>query len=80
MVADSEKEDFEQAIHGKGLDPADFELVESRDQPQGGGTYAITGTVTIKRKSTGAEKSYQAGHGSAWPAEFENDLTSGVFG
>lgn len=80
MVDDSEREDFEQAIRRKGLDPDDFELIETRDQPHGRETYAITGTVTIKRKSTDAEKSYQAGHRSAWPAEFENDLTSGVFG
>ena len=80
MVDDSEKEDFEQAIRNKGFSLDDFELTEKRDPAQGAGVHAITGTVTIKRKSSGAKKSYQAGHGSAWPAEFENDLRRGVFG
>jgi hypothetical protein len=80
MVDESEREDFQQAIRNKGFEPDDFELTEKQDPPQGGGIYAIKGTVTIERKSTGARKSYQAGHGSAWPAEFEDDLESGAFG
>lgn len=80
MVDDSEREDFEQAIRNKGFSPGDFELTESRDPVQGAGVYVVTGTVTIERKSSGAKKSYQAGHGSAWTAEFEADLQRGVFG
>ena len=80
MVDDSEREDFEQAILAKGFEPDDFELIEKRDPPGGGEIHPITGTVTIKRKSNGTEKSYQAGHGSAWPAEFSDDLNNGVFG
>ena len=80
MVGDSEREDFEQAIRDKGFDLDDFELIENRDPPRGGEVHAITGTLTIKRRSTGLERTYQAGYGSAWPAEFSDDLNNGVFG
>lgn len=80
MVDASEREDFEQAIRAKGFELDDFELIEKRDPPGGGEIHAITGTVTIKRKSSGIERSYRAGHRSAWPAEFRDDLNNGVFG
>ncbi len=79
MVNDSEREDFTQAINHHGLDVDDFELTEQRDQPIGTDVQPITGQVTIRRKSTGAEKTYDAGHGSSWPAEFEQDLQQGGF-
>ncbi len=79
MVSDSEREDFTQAINRNGLDVDDFELTEQRDPPIGTDVQPITGQVTIRRKSTGAEKIYAAGHGSSWPAEFEQDLRQGFF-
>jgi hypothetical protein len=80
MVDDSEREDFEQAILNRGFELDDFELIERRELTGEKEIYAIAGTVTIKRKSSDIEKSYQAGHGSAWPAEFSNHLNTGVFG
>lgn len=80
MILDSEKEDFEQAVRDNGFAVDDFELIEQQDLPSGGEIYAITGTVTIKRKSSGIEKTYRAGHGSTWPTEFSDDLNVGTFG
>ena len=55
-------------------------MKEARDLPSSGSTYAVTGSVTVKRKITGTEKTYLAGHGSSWPAAFYEDLKQGVFG
>ncbi len=79
MIDDSEKEDFENAIREKGYEVDDFEMIENEDPPSGGVIYAVTGTVTIRRKSTSIEKLYRAGHGSSWPTEFSDDLNSGLF-
>ena len=79
MVSDSVTEDCIQAIERQGLDVDDFELTEQRDPPRGTDVQPFTGQVTIRRKSTGAERTYASGHGSTWPAEFDDDLSQGVF-
>ena len=79
MVSDSTREDFVGAIKRHGLDVDDFELTEQRDPPRGTDVQPFTGQVTIRRKSTGAEKTYASGHDSRWPAEFDDDLGEGVF-
>jgi hypothetical protein len=70
LIDDSEKEDFENAILEKGLDVSDFEVTEQQDPMQGAGVQPITGTVKILRKSTRRGKTYAAGHGTSWPADF----------
>lgn len=79
MVHKSEREDFRNSIKSVGLDPSDFELIEKEDLPSGT-IYRLTGTVTIRRRSNKREKTYRAGHGSSWPAEFDCDLKKKVFG
>lgn len=80
MIDDSERDDFEQAIRTKSFDLDDFELIEKHDPPGREDIHPITGTVTIKRRSSGIERTYQAGYGSTWPAQFSDDLNNGVFG
>ncbi len=79
MISDSEMQDFEAAIRSAGFTPSDFNPVAVEDErspePQ-----PITGTVTVNRESAGEAKTYKAGYGSTWVAEFEQDLRSGVFG
>ncbi len=72
-------EDSIQAIERHGLDVDDFELTEQMDPRRGTDIQPITGQVTIRRKSTGVEKTYASGHGSSWPTEFDDDLSQGVF-
>ncbi len=80
MVVDkSEREDFENSILEQGHKVIDFELIEQEDPIQGAGVKVISGHVTIRRKSTGTAKSYNAGHGSSWPAQFSSDLRLGFF-
>jgi hypothetical protein len=80
VLSDSEAEDFHSSIKQLGFNAKDFELSQASAPPSGGGIQPIVGTVTVKRKSTGSSKTYQAGHGSSWPASFHDDLRKGVFG
>lgn len=79
MISESEMQDFEAAILAAGFDTSDFNPVAVEDErspePQ-----PVTGTVTVNRESTGEAKTYRAGHGSIWVAEFEQDLKAGLFG
>lgn len=79
MVSDSPRENFIEAIKHNKMDVDDFELKEQSDPRRGTDIHQITGQVTIRRKSTGVEKTYASGHGSSWPAEFDDDLSQGVF-
>ena len=76
----SEVKDFYASIKQLGFTDTDFELKEARDLPSSGSTYAVTGSVTVKRKITGTEKTYPAGHGSSWSASFYEDLKQRAFG
>jgi hypothetical protein len=80
VIEDDELEDFHASIEAQGYDKDDFELTQSANPTSAGSVSAVTGTVTVRRKSTGAKRSYPAGHDSAWPATFDDDLESGVFG
>lgn len=40
---------------------------------------AYRGTVTIKLRKTGAERTYETGHASTWVAQFVGDLKAEVF-
>ena len=80
MIEPSEREDYEQAIRDRGLEPSDFEVTESPQLSSGERVTPDTGSVTVKRKSTGAELQYSSGHGTAWPIEFAIDLKNGRFG
>ncbi len=80
MIEASEREDYEQAIRDRRLEPSDFEVTESSQLTAGEGVRPELGTVTVKRKSTGAKRQYKSGHGTAWAVEFTNDLKNGHFG
>lgn len=73
-----QQEDYESAISGKGFNLNDFLITEETHKPQSA-EYFVSGTITIKRKSTNIEKQYNSGHGSSWPAEFTDDLNQGKF-
>ena len=79
IIDESEREDFLRTITEKGLDPTEFTLKEKEESMKGTVIQSVTGHVTVKRKATGAEKTYKAGHGSSWPADFARDLDRGLF-
>jgi Ni,Fe-hydrogenase III small subunit len=79
VIENDELEDFHASIDDQGYDIDDFELTQSAN-PTPAGSVSVTGTVTVKRKSKDVKRTYPAGHDSAWPATFDDDLESGIFG
>jgi len=76
----SELEDFWGSVKRHGYRDEDFEITQRPDPTTGAGVQAITGTVTVRCKPSGVERTYKAGYGSTWPAEVDQDLARGVLG
>jgi len=80
MIVDaSAREDFDSAIERAGLPKDEFEISEKEDPFPAQSIVPITGTVTVRNKRTGVERTYKAGHATAWVVEFEKDLHMGLF-
>ncbi len=80
LISDSEMDDFDAAILQAGFDINDFRVVDLEDEPTAKEQDAITGTVTVQRKSTDHAITYRAGHGSIWVADFLADFYAGEYG
>ena len=79
MVVDSsELDDFRNVLRRYGLDESDFEVSEQEEEMVTNPDW-LRGHVTIKCRSSGVERRYKCGHGTAWVYEFDKDLTAGVF-
>ena len=74
-----EFEDYAAALLDHGYSKDDFELSEQTDPIPAGCIYPETGKVTIKFIKTDVERSYKAGYGSHWVADFKKDLKAGTF-
>ncbi len=79
LIEMDELEDFRYEIIQKGLSVADFEIKEYPAKNPTQGIYAIHGEIVIRNRRNGKQKKYSAGMGSAWPAEFADDIKSGYF-
>ncbi len=80
VLHESEVLDFNSSIKQLGFVEGDFDFSQTSTPLSSGLFHTITGTVTVRRKSTGVQKSYSAGHGSSWPVSFHDDLANDVFG
>ncbi|BBP02777.1 hypothetical protein TPL01_02090 [Sulfuriferula plumbiphila] len=80
LLQESEKQDFWATVVDAGFFKDDFDLKEIEYKPANVSIYAVTGTVIVRRKSTGVSRQYSAGHGIAWLADFETELRGHVFG
>jgi hypothetical protein len=82
LVDSTEIEDFHSIIAKAGYSKNDFELFD-KERPlpaaPAGSLFLLTGTVVVKRRSTGVERRYPTG-GTSWLVEFEKDLRAGAFG
>ena len=79
VIGPDEIDDARSLIADHGLPSEDFEIMQRPDlSPLQ--LSAVSGMVICKRKSTGAMKTYCAGHASQWLMLFETDLKSGAFG
>jgi len=79
----SEAEDFEAELRRHKRSRDEFEITATLQKPfsqQAGVISPYGGTVTIKNKKSGAERTYPTGgFGSSWVADFCADLETGVF-
>ena len=79
IIEMSELTDFKAVLAKHGLSERDFALSSREDPLPVGEVSPVSGSVTVKYEKTGAERTYMAGHGTAWVVEFENDLNAGQF-
>lgn len=80
LIEPDEIEDFEALLALRNLNRDDFELSEiDTTDPKTDEIFALMGTLTVARKSTGKEKQYPIGDGSVWVTEFERDIVEGFF-
>lgn len=78
-VLPSEAEDFVNEVkrHRRLLE--EFDVTATPQQLTGPGISPYRGTITIRNRKSGAERTYSTGHGSIWVAEFVRDLEAGVY-
>lgn len=81
LIEPDEKHDFHTVLAKQHLSARDFVLQEmDTTDPKTDEIFALTGFVTVTRKSTDCKKQYPIGDGSTWVSEFQRDLLKGVFG
>jgi hypothetical protein len=79
MIEPDELDDYRSAILRCGYSILDFEIKEYPEKNPATGIFAIRGEIEIKRMSNAKLINFQAGHGSSWPADFEDALKTGRF-
>lgn len=80
IISPTEMEDFNRILAQHGCTKDDFELTGHEDPlPASGEVAPVTGHPTVKHRESGVERTYKAGHGTAWVVEFENDLNAKAF-
>ena len=80
-VHESEAEDFEAELRRHKRSKDEFDIVATQKKlfsQQAGVISPYGGTITIKNKKSGAERTYHTGYGSSWVADFSADLRTGV--
>jgi hypothetical protein len=75
LIEPDEMADFREVLARFDLPAEDFDLNETdTTDPQTDEILALTGFVTITRKSTGRQAQYPIGDGSTWVAQFQRDV------
>ena len=78
--SEDEQADAESIFASHGFDMIDFDIRDEDQYPAGTSAGLIRRQVRVTRRSNDKSAVYAAGQGTAWHAEFEHDLTTGVFG
>lgn len=79
MIDDTELEDFRTVLKEHGYSEDDFGLSSQQDPLPAGTVAPVTGKVTVRKRQTGVERTYEAGHGTAWVTAFAQDLAANRF-
>lgn len=66
-------------LHAWGQDANDFEMEEDRSPALAQLFGGSGGILVVRRRSTGEERLYAAGHGSAWFGTLQMDFSRGHF-
>lgn len=78
LIEADDLREFEAMLARQHLAAKDFELSEiDTTDPKTDEIFALAGTLTITRKSSGKQKQYPIGDGSLWVTEFQRDLLHG---
>ena len=80
IISSTEMEDFQTALREERFSRADFKLTTGEERFPEGQLAVPRGTVTITNTKRDRSKTYRAGGGTSWPAEFHLDLRKRVFG
>ncbi|MCE0721827.1 MULTISPECIES: hypothetical protein [Legionella] len=72
-------DEYKDILSRYGYDENDFELTEKDETDYTQDPYFTVGKVSIRCKSTDITKTYNTGHSSIWPTDFEDDLRVGYF-
>jgi hypothetical protein len=75
-----EQDDLTAAAAAEGFDIGEFTIIDEDQYPARGTVGAIRRQVTVTRLVNNTVKIYDAGQGTAWTVEFEQDLAAGAFG
>lgn len=77
----SEVDDFKTELRRqrRSLNEFDVWATPKRLDNESGQISADRGTVTIKLRKTGVERTYETGHASTWVVQFASDLDAGIF-
>jgi hypothetical protein len=76
----SEVGDLNSELDRRGRLTHEFEIsaTPQRLDDESGALSVYRGTVTIRNRKTGAERTYETGHASTWVVQFTDDLQSGA--
>jgi hypothetical protein len=84
QISPSEREDLDKILAANGYRSDDFDATAEEDPPPAHGPvflYAVSSTITVRRKNMGQTRQYRGAPFSAWILdEFRPDLKAGVFG
>ena len=79
-ITQSEWDDFDQVLSEYKRNRTEFEIKETVQRPTTACIEHLRGATSIKLIKREISKVYQAGLGSSWVVDFEDDLCAGVFG
>lgn len=76
----SELDDAYSELERLGFDAGTFTFTRTPYKYQGTGPAPVIADMAVMNTATGKQITYDAGHGSSWPAQFSDDLRAGLFG
>jgi hypothetical protein len=78
LIGFEKYENYKNTLIKHGYVEKDFEL-STKPTPPSNIEYQLKSEIIVKFTKTGVERSYKAGHGYHWIADFERDLNRGIF-